>query len=501
MPQPFKHPKSSVYYYRKVIPAALRRALGNKYEFRVSLGTKDLREAKCKYPEAVAKIDAILLQAAGGPVRLTHEQTVALAGVWYRRELEARQAEPEDPEHYGLQLGELQDADDRGKASEAVARNVDELLVSEGLLIDQHSRDALAGRIFWLKVKLFNALSKRAEGDYTPDPTLRTFPDWTPPQPLAKKPAEARAGDTFTSLVAAWITERKPQKRTQYEWERVLGRLEAHVGHDDPTRLSKADIVRRKDALLAAGKSPKTVENHLAAARALFSWAVRNERMATNPATGVGIAGFTKGKKSRLPYSDADAKLLLTAARKEKGALRWVPWLVAYTGARLEEVCQALVSDIRTEGKITYLDINADDPSKSLKNAGSVRKVPLHRAIIAEGFLKYVAKLPKDGPLFPDLTPDRFGRRGGNGTKIIGRWVRAAGVTDPRKAPNHSWRHRFKDLCRGAGIEKAVHDALTGHSSSDEGDKYGLGYPLATLVKAIEKLPDQLANAKREHGG
>jgi len=63
--------------------------------------------------------------------------------------------------------------------------------------------------------------------------------------------------------------------------------------------------------------------------------------------------------------------------------------------------CQARVSDIRTEGKITYLDINADDPSKSLKNAGSARKVPLHRAIIAEGFLKYVAKLPRMGRCSP----------------------------------------------------------------------------------------------------
>jgi len=72
--------------------------------------------------------------------------------------------------------------------------------------------------------------------------------------------------------------------------------------------------------------------------------------------------------------------------------------------------------------------------------------------------------------------------------------VRAAGITGPRKAPNHSWRHRFKDVCRGAGIEKAVHDALTGHSSGDEGDKYGLGYPLATLAKAVEQLPDQLVS-------
>jgi hypothetical protein len=177
MPQPFKHPKSSVYYYRKVIPTALRQALGNKHEFRVSLGTKDLREAKRKYPEAASKVDAILTQAAGGPVRLTHQQIVALAGIWYRRELEARQAEPEDPEDYGLQLGAMQDADDEGTASAAVADDVDALLVSEGLLIDQHSRDALASRIFWLKVKLFNALSKRPKA--TTPPTLLSAPSPT----------------------------------------------------------------------------------------------------------------------------------------------------------------------------------------------------------------------------------------------------------------------------------------------------------------------------------
>ena len=68
-------------------------------------------------------------------------------------------------------------------------------------------------------------------------------------------------------------------------------------------------------------------------------------------------------------------------------------------------------------------------------------------------------------------------------------WCSANSITDPRKAPSHSWRHRFKDACRRAGIEKAVHDALTGHASTDVGDQYGLGYPLETLAQAIEKLP------------
>ena len=100
MPEPFKHPKSGVYYYRKTVPESLRGALGRR-EIRRSLGTKDLREAKLRYPEVAADVDAILTRAAGGATRLTNRQIVALAGEWYRRELTKHEDDPgrvtEDP--------------------------------------------------------------------------------------------------------------------------------------------------------------------------------------------------------------------------------------------------------------------------------------------------------------------------------------------------------------------------------------------------------------------
>jgi hypothetical protein len=117
--------------------------------------------------------------------------------------------------------------------------------------------------------------------------------------------------------------------------------------------------------------------------------------------------------------------------------------------------------------------------------------VPLHDALIREGFLSYIDALPKNGPLFPDLTPDRFGKRGGNLTKVLGRWLRSLGITDKPKVANDSWRRRFKDICRAAGIEKSIHDALSGHASGDVGDRYGLGYPLSVLSGAINRLPEQ----------
>jgi hypothetical protein len=87
-------------------------------------------------------------------------------------------------------------------------------------------------------------------------------------------------------------------------------------------------------------------------------------------------------------------------------------------------------------GGVWCLDIRLDNRGEhgSLKNLGSERKVPLHPAVIEEGFLRYVAKLPKDGPLFPNLTPDLYGKRGGSGSKRLCRWIRVnLGMDHPRK--------------------------------------------------------------------
>jgi integrase len=127
------------------------------------------------------------------------------------------------------------------------------------------------------------------------------------------------------------------------------------------------------------------------------------------------------------------------------------------------------------------------------KNNGSVRKIPLHPALIREGFLNYVKSLPNPGPLFPALTPDRFGRRAGTATKRIGDWLRRLQeeknvllVEKPRFAPNHSWRHRFKSEARRVRMDEETHDALTGHRAGNVSRDNGEYYVDAVLGPAIE---------------
>ena len=154
-------------------------------------------------------------------------------------------------------------------------------------------------------------------------------------------------------------------------------------------------------------------------------------------------------------------------------------------------ICGANVSDVYEFGGVWCLDIRLDNRGEdgSLKTGPSERKVPLHPAIITEGFLDYAHSLSKDGPLFPGITPDRFGSRAGNGTKTIGQWIRQrVGITDPRKAPNHAWRHYFKSVCRDADIDEEYHDALTGHKGQGgEGREYG-EYYIRVLYREICKI-------------
>ena len=90
MPHLLQHPKTGVFYYRRVVPVDLRPALGQT-EFRISLGTKDRREAKRRLPEHAVAIEAKFAAAKRGPVSLSHQQIVALAGAWYAQELARRE--------------------------------------------------------------------------------------------------------------------------------------------------------------------------------------------------------------------------------------------------------------------------------------------------------------------------------------------------------------------------------------------------------------------------
>jgi integrase len=266
-----------------------------------------------------------------------------------------------------------------------------------------------------------------------------------------------------------------------------MRQLAAFVGHNDVRHLTQQDLVRWKNSLVAEGRRPKTIRDaKLTPVRAILAWAVDNLLIATNPAERVVIGVKIRAEEAKQGFTDEQAATILKAALAARNPVkRWVPWLCAYSGARLSEVCQLRREDITLHEGIWVMRIDPD--AGSLKTLSSERIVPLHPALIDNGFLEFVNTITS-GPLFARLTPDKFGKRGGNGTKILGRWVRDLGLKDTRLLPNHSWRHRFKTLGRLYELAPDIVSAIVGHARKTVPDRYG-EFPVAALAREIGKIP------------
>ncbi len=194
---------------------------------------------------------------------------------------------------------------------------------------------------------------------------------------------------------------------------------------------------------------------------------------------------------SPLPFTNEDARRILMAARNEtRPSIRWAHWVMAFSGMRVSEVLQLTRSDIQQDGSIWFISVNEDGEGKSVKTRER-RNVPVHPALVAEGFVTFALKVTDpNAPLFPDKRIDANGKRGGRAWQITGRWVReTVGITDKNKAPDHSWRHRIEDELRNAEVPEDSRDAITGHARKTTGAKYGTrGEALRRLHRDLSKV-------------
>jgi integrase len=242
--------------------------------------------------------------------------------------------------------------------------------------------------------------------------------------------------------------------------------------------------------------SDSSINKHLSVLSSVLQWASDNSYFNDNwhnPVRGKTIRRKFS-QRDRLPFTASDLDKIFssdvyTNQLRPKGgageAAYWIPIIALYTGMRLEEIGQLLVSDIKCEDSIWYFDVNSFE-DKKLKTKSSVRKVPIHHDLIKLEFITYINELecPR---VFPLLKPDIYGRLTQNWSKWFGRRLPKLGINDDSKV-FHSFRHLMKDALRNSGVDEAVSDAITGHSSSSIGRAYGKGYGLSMLNKAIQSI-------------
>ncbi len=509
MARPWKHPDSGVYWFRKGVPAPLR-ALVGKREEKISPQTKDPVEARLRHGKMAADVAArwaklqtaeadSVAPEASSPDSLSEREAHEIARVYHERYLESYTDDPSNgfwkPE-IGETLWRKVDYDSKWreltpKVSYYEQREAEKWCVQEAelfaahleLRLDKGGIDILSRAIGAAVHSASLKLRLILQGNYGPSLAPVVQPETQ--SALGRSGTEKEV--PFSKLFDGWRAEKGPSEKTAYSWKRVLDYLSAHLGHADAARLTPEDMIGWKNALIEGGRKGKTIrDGKLAPVRAILQWGVDNRLLKSNAAERVSVSVKSKVVEKIRGYTDEEAKLVLSAALRENSALkRWVPWICAYTGARVAEVCQLRAEDFGEREGIRFLTFAAE--AGSLKNANSERALPIHSALVAGGLTSFVETV-KSGPLFPDLKPDRFGSRGGNGTKVLSRWVRDQGLDDLRISPNHSWRHRFKTLGRRNGLASDIVDAITGHGRKTVADAYG-EFELSALQREIEKIP------------
>jgi integrase len=524
-----KRPKgSAVFHFRYTVPADLRGRLGQR-ELSYSLQTGYRREAASKVARLVCAVErtfTTLRRAAMG--ELSTQQIRALVDAYLREVLaenehdratggvipeETRECEAVDFAHA---LDALKD-DLRSNRFDFITQVVDRLLTERNLKLDRNSdayralcREMLKGHVQLLDVEL-----ARNAGDYSKElPAVPVAPSASAAETGASPPMS----EVFTAYVSEYTRGGSWTRKTKDENAAIFALLVEVVG-DLPIRsVDHANMRAFKDTLARLppnmrkvpryrGKSiaeilemdqvaPMSVSNvnkHITRVASFFKWAVKNGYMDKNPAEGMTLKKSKRADQERQAFTDDDLGRLFDSADyrdgHEKPYQHWLPYLGLFTGARIEELCQLDLDDVREVDGILCLDINARGTDKRLKSKASERIVPVHPALLELGFAEYIAQLRAEGHsrVFPELKRRRDGY-GHTASKWFARYRVRCGIGGRGKV-FHSFRHTVADRLKQADVPGEKIAELVGHeNSSITTGRYGKRYRPAALLETVKML-------------
>jgi integrase len=530
--QRYLYDRDGTFYFRRSIPPDLRPAFGGKTEVITSLGRLSLAQARHAMNEHLRRFDHVSSLARGTPdptaviadvvssgFKPMREDMESAVRLWRRKRLDV--VVPEIAQTAPAQVGErtadlareAMMARERLKVGTGISKLQTTWIAEE--LVQHHHWKLEQGTSEWSVLERLidraqQDLAKRSLGELNGEPIGHVDALFSPDHDKRDEDRQrewiARASTpvAISGLLDRYMIEHKIAPSTEKSWRRVLLKLKEFLGHDDAHAVTTDDLIRWKDLLLTEvngdGKqrTHKTVrEGYVAALKAVFKYAHENRLLSTDPAKGVKMRKV-KTQRLRDPgLSDDEALTILRATltpppprmTKEMAlARRWVPWLCAYTGARVNEITQLRAEDVRqVDG---YWLIHITPEAGSVKN-NTARDVPLHAHIVEQGFPQIVEH--KTGPLFYNPKRYRNGKAGNPQYKKTGErlaaWVREIGVDDPHVQPNHAWRHRFSTLSRKYKMYPHTVDAIEGHAPATVGEGYGIWGELDAKVEAISLLP------------
>jgi len=284
-------------------------------EVRFSLQTRNSTLAKQRNAAATEQLEHIFKTFLDGPRPLGKKRRIEIAGLLYEAFAKYLEDDPGDPEIWQR----VQEANDEaltgtpltidtfpGEGRQRLLERrfgglVDLVLQREGIITDVPSRNSLleeAGQALNYAAK---KLKRNADGDYTPDPAAARFPKWEGIKPAA---SSSPASLTFDDLLERWEKESTKAPSSLVAFRQHVSALKGHLKHNDVKRVTRADVIAWKDALLGGGLSAKTINgSYLASIRTLYRLAKRNDLVATDPTEGVRVPSKRRAGEWTIGYT------------------------------------------------------------------------------------------------------------------------------------------------------------------------------------------------------
>jgi integrase len=253
---------------------------------------------------------------------------------------------------------------------------------------------------------------------------------------------------------------------------------------------------------------PKSIKTRFDNVRSFINWAELEGYVDKAKPLNVALAfkkNTLKAKQAkRRAFTSDELKALFhsapyqgTATGKQKFTKAWQFWaplIALFTGARVEEICQLHLDDIREIDGVPCIDIN-NEGDKELKTAAGKRIVPVHPFLIKLGLLERVKTLRSKGEqhLFSRKT---LSKREGNVSANVTQWFTrfrrdcgvGAGEGEVSNVTFHSFRHTFITWAKLHDIDRRKLKEVVGHEKGEFDDItaiYEGSYPASTLFRDV----------------
>jgi len=259
------------------------------------------------------------------------------------------------------------------------------------------------------------------------------------------------------------------------------------------------DMDMPSDGLLSAS----TIQQKIAMLITYFDWLEHRDVISKNYFKGRNIKAT---KKERRPFSIDELSTIFNcpiyqdtdiARRRTTTASHW--WLsplALFSGARVSELTQMRVEDVREQNGVLYLMvIEDDDTGQRIKTDASKRSIPVHPDLLKLGFKEYITQLRENNhdrvlPGFKvgERTPGQYASKWWRET-LRGKYLPKE-LRSPL-TPFHSFRHTFATEAKDvAGIPLEYTQQMLGHQRKQMGATaiYSHGKTIPALLEEIQKI-------------